>query len=282
MSQPPSRGRWTDRYGVRVNPVTKRTEGHHGLDINSAAGLFLVAPEDGAVISFGVIDGWEVHGRVLIILGRSGWVHWLSHCNNALIDKGAPVREGQTVAVMGLTGQTDGLHVHWETRLDGKRLNPEDWLARTAGHAEPEAPTPIPETPKRKKRPMIHAAYRDDTGTIAVQARPGGRLTQLTGPLEWQGLAAASGAEYAQINNAQMQALGAQFGGFLTSPNFDDARTGQGATILVPADGQPDRYATLGDRAYWIDQATMDDMLAKGAIQVRVPREEIDARTKVE
>lgn len=136
------------------------------------------------------------------------------------------------------------------------------------------------EPPKRRKRTMINAAWRNDSGTIAVQARPGGRVTQLQDINEWNGIHAATGAEFVQVSDAQLDAIGTRFGGFLVSPNFDDERTGQGGTILVPNDGQADRYATLGDRAFWIDQPTMDAMLAKGAVTLTVPRSEINARTK--
>lgn len=179
---------------------------------------------------------------------------------------------------------------YWTVYRDGKLV--ERWhleyFRDRDKHRNDAAPaggeaTPIPapvEPPKRKKRTMmINAAWRDRNDTIAVQARPGGRVTQLQDALEWRGIQAATGAEYAQVENDELASIGARFGGFLTSPNFDDARTGEGSTILVPLDGKADRYATLGDRAYWIDQATMDDMLSKGAIQVRVPREEIVART---
>lgn len=141
MTRPPSRGRYTDRYGVRVNPVTGRTEGHHGLDINAFAGMILCAPEDVRLTSFGVIKGWEVHGRVAVLEGADGWVHWLSHCDRALVRVGSTIREGEDVAVMGLTGQTTGLHVHWETRKGGKRLDPEAWLARpTDNNSRPFEP----------------------------------------------------------------------------------------------------------------------------------------------
>jgi len=165
----------------------------------------------------------------------------------------------------------------WHLEYFRDRDNHRNDAAPAGGEATP-IPAPV-EPPKRKKRAMIHAAWRDDNGTIAVQARPGGRVTQIPDLNEWEAIAAAQGAEYTQVSVDKLAEIGARFGGFLKSPNFDDARTGQGSTILVPMDGQADRYATLGDRAYWIDQATMDDMLSKGAIQVRVPREEIVART---
>lgn len=140
MPRPPSNGVWTNRYGPRRNPITGAEETHHGLDINSAAGLTLVFPEDGTLTHWGPISGWSVHGDVAIIDGDSGTTHWLSHTDRPLAEVGARGREGDDAAVMGLTGQTTGLHVHWETRIGGERRDPEAWLSSTAGR--PTTPSP--------------------------------------------------------------------------------------------------------------------------------------------
>ncbi|MGZ0067846.1 hypothetical protein [Microbacterium arborescens] len=165
------------------------------------------------------------------------------------------------------------------SRFYGARNRIEIGDARPAGKGQQQVvPAEVP-APKRRRKRMVHAAYQDDAGTIAVQARPGGRLTQLKDPLEWRGIAAASGAEYAKVTNAELQALGDRFGGFLESPVFDGAVTGQGATILAPDDARGDFYVLLGEKAFWIDQPTLNSMLARGAVQVTVPRAQIEART---
>lgn len=135
MPRRPSNGTITDPYGTRVNPITGFTETHHGEDIGADAGLLLVAPEDATIIAYGVQAGWEVHGRVCILQGASGWVHWLSHTDRLALGLGvgATLAEGGAAAYMGLTGQTTGYHVHWETRWQGVRLDPEGWLADHAG-----------------------------------------------------------------------------------------------------------------------------------------------------
>lgn len=165
MPRRPSNGQITDPYGTRVNPVTGFTETHHGEDIGADAGLLLVAPEDATIIAYGVQPGWEVHGRVCILQGASGWVHWLSHTDRLALDLGvgATLAEGEAAAYMGLTGQTTGYHVHWETRWQGVRLDPEGWLASFAG-----ADT-RPFTPIKKETPTMHAirqAGQPDSGVI--------------------------------------------------------------------------------------------------------------------
>ena len=165
MPRRPSNGQITDPYGTRVNPITGFTETHHGEDIGADAGLLLVAPEDATIAAYGVQPGWEVHGRVCILQGASGWVHWLSHTDHLAggLGVGSRLVEGGVVAVMGLTGQTTGYHVHWETRWQGVRLDPEGWLASFAG-ADARPFTPI-----KKETPTMHAIRQagvPDSGVI--------------------------------------------------------------------------------------------------------------------
>lgn len=136
--RPPSPGNWSSRYGWRGEGVTRNF--HHGLDIGWAAGRTLVAPEDGEIIHYGRLTGWRL-GIVQIIRGVSGYDHWLAHTDHSLRGLG-PVKEGQPVSVMGDTDAPGQVHVHWETRLNGERLDPEAWLARPAGGDA----TPFPES----------------------------------------------------------------------------------------------------------------------------------------
>lgn len=155
--RPPSPGNWSSRYGWRGEGITRNF--HHGLDIGWAAGRTLVAPEDGEITHYGVVPGWRL-GNVQIIHGVSGYEHWLCHTAHSLRGLGS-VREGQPVSVMGDTGALPGqVHVHWETRLDGARLDPEAWLARPAV----DGSTPfIPATPDRKD-PIMNWVQSEQTG----------------------------------------------------------------------------------------------------------------------
>jgi hypothetical protein len=173
---------------------------------------------------------------------------------------------------------------YWTVYRDGKlaeRWHLEYFRDRDK-HRNDAAPaggeaTPIPapvEPPKRKKRTMINAAWRDRSDTIAVQAVPGGRVTALKDPREWAGIQAATGAEYAQIENSEMQAIFDRFGK-LESPAFDTT-TGAAVQVVVPLDGQADRYQWAGDRLEWID----GDQLAK--LQEQGARTQFLARDQIE
>ncbi|MGD4206340.1 M23 family metallopeptidase, partial [Xanthomonas citri pv. citri] len=100
-----------------------------------------------------------------ILQGASGWAHWLSHTDRLAhgLEVGAVLAEGAPVAYMGLTGQTTGYHVHWETRWEGARLDPEGWLASFA------AADARPFTPIKKEKTTMHAIRQagvPDSGVI--------------------------------------------------------------------------------------------------------------------
>lgn len=183
---------------------------------------------------------------------------------------GAHKRLQQIAGRYGLewTGVNFGEDWHWQTTRGVGRIG-----VPASGGASPFTPAPV-EPPKRKKRTMIYAAWRDKNDTIAVQAVAGGKVTLLKDPTEWAGIQAATGAEYAQVENAQLQAILERFGK-LESPAFDTT-TGAAAQIVVPLDNQPDRYQWAGDRLEWID----GDQLAK--LQEQGARTQFLARNQIE
>lgn len=155
---------------------------------------------------------------------------------------------------------TPGGPVQWDPRAQIQQYNNGQWNGEvdfdramvpdfgqnpvavpTGGDPKPIDPT----QPTRKKENTMFAAYRDTNGTIAVQSRPGGALTLLSDPLVWQGLAAATGTEYAQTDT--LDALRAEFAE-VPYPLFD---TGAAPiSILAPDDGSAARYGEMGGRAW--------------------------------
>jgi hypothetical protein len=119
---------------------------------------------------------------------------------------------------------------------------------------------------------MIAAAYRDPNGTIAVQARLGGALTLIPDPIEWAGIAAATGV---QTFDATVNDLVAKFGQ-VPHPLYDDGR--DPIRILAPDNGGASRYGAIGNRAWPITNTTDLALLEKtGAEVVTLPQASIDA-----
>jgi len=52
------------------------------------------------------------------------------HCQSLKIKTGAIVAQGDTIAAMGMTGIASGVHLHFELIIDGKNVDPEQYLPR--------------------------------------------------------------------------------------------------------------------------------------------------------
>jgi len=160
----------------------------------------------------------------------------------------------------------------WHLEYFRDRDNHRNDAAPAGGEATP-IPAPV-EPPKRKKRSMVHAAWQDKNGTIAVQAVPGGMVTMIGDLNEWKGIHAATGAEFVTVENSELETIFQRFGK-LESPAFDTS-TGAGAQIVVPLDGQADRFQLVGDRIEWINGEQLAELQKAGARTVRLARDQID------
>ncbi len=113
-------------------------DGHKGTDIRVAddetmkAGIPILAPAAGRVIGVrdGTPDGTRVAGQDcgngVVIDHGGGWQTQLCHLANGSVTtaRGNTVTEGQPLALMGRTGQTEFPHVHIAVRRDGAVVDP--------------------------------------------------------------------------------------------------------------------------------------------------------------
>jgi len=65
-----------------------------------------------------------VGGRRVCVRHPSGIESCDYHTSLPLVSIGDRVLRGQPVALIGMTGQTAGPHVHWEATLDGRFVDP--------------------------------------------------------------------------------------------------------------------------------------------------------------
>jgi murein DD-endopeptidase MepM/ murein hydrolase activator NlpD len=94
--------------------------GHLGVDIAAPYGTGLAASINGAITQ----NGWVAVGGLHICVRGGNLEECYYHLSAAYVPVGTTVTKGQIVAAIGLTGVTTGPHVHWETRLDGKIVDP--------------------------------------------------------------------------------------------------------------------------------------------------------------
>ena len=63
-------------------------------------------------------------GNMITIEHGFGMVTRYGHIQKMLKKKGAHVKRGETVALVGNTGRSTGPHLHYEIRLNGLAVNP--------------------------------------------------------------------------------------------------------------------------------------------------------------
>jgi murein DD-endopeptidase MepM/ murein hydrolase activator NlpD len=121
----PTKGWVTSRFGYRESPFTDRREFHNAFDIANREGTPILATAKGRVSYSG--SKW-LYGKTLVIDHGHGMITRYAHCSKLLKNKGDIVERGETIALMGNTGRSTGPHVHYEVRLNGVPVNPENYI----------------------------------------------------------------------------------------------------------------------------------------------------------
>ncbi len=106
------------------NPKTR----HLGLDIAVKTGTPVRATADGAV----AFAGWDAtFGWMVVVKHASDVETMYGHMDTLLVTTGQSLRFGQTLGLSGNTGVSSAPHVHYEVRVRGQAVNPEDHYGKT-------------------------------------------------------------------------------------------------------------------------------------------------------
>ncbi len=124
----PVTGPVTSTFGYRDSPVNGKNEFHLALDIGAAEGTEIGAFADGVVEYIGKSDEF---GLYLKITHANNVSSFYAHCSKLLVHKGDPVTCGQTVALVGDTGNAVGAHLHLTIEKDKIRLDPAHYVAKS-------------------------------------------------------------------------------------------------------------------------------------------------------
>ena len=111
-------------FGHRLNPDTKISEFHTGLDITVKAGTTIKAGHDGTVLKS---EFDAVYGNYVLLDNGQGLQSKYAQCATLLVSAGQTVKKGDPIATVGSTGSAaNGLkpHLHLEVIKDGQFLNP--------------------------------------------------------------------------------------------------------------------------------------------------------------
>ena len=128
---PVSNAQVSSYYSVRKNPQDEeKYEFHRGIDlVPSEENQNIYAFDTGTVEDCG-FD--ESYGNFIILSHENGVETLYAHCENLLAEKGQAVSCGQIIATVGESGDTTGRHLHFEIRVNGKTVNPLDYIDEKA------------------------------------------------------------------------------------------------------------------------------------------------------
>lgn len=121
----PSRGWFTSRFGYRVDPFTGRPEMHAGLDIAAPPGTPVYAPADGVISYVGFEPGY---GKIVSIDHGYGVVTRFAHNSRVFVERGQKVQRRDVISAIGSTGRSSGPHCHYEVRVNGVPVDPENYV----------------------------------------------------------------------------------------------------------------------------------------------------------
>lgn len=103
-----------DAFARRSYPACNNGKGgfHNGFDFGKNSGTNIFAVKDGKVIGSGD-NGRYAYGKWLAIDHGDGLVTLYGHFSSKSASKGASVKAGQQIGVMGTTGYSTGVHLHF-------------------------------------------------------------------------------------------------------------------------------------------------------------------------
>ncbi|MBM7693550.1 murein DD-endopeptidase MepM/ murein hydrolase activator NlpD [Peribacillus deserti] len=100
---------------------------HKGIDIAGPSDPAIKASDNGVVIFAGMSNGY---GNKVIIDHQNGFQTLYGHLDSISVKEGDIVPSGSKIGIMGSTGHSTGVHLHFEIRQNGKLKNPLNYIHR--------------------------------------------------------------------------------------------------------------------------------------------------------
>lgn len=117
--------RLTSGFGFRRDPFKDVLAMHTGVDLMSAYGAAIKATANGVVTRAEMSDAY---GRVVDIRHDNGITTRYAHMSTMEVNEGDHVKRGQIVGRVGTSGRSTGPHLHYETRVNGKPIDPYEFV----------------------------------------------------------------------------------------------------------------------------------------------------------
>ena len=122
----PSRGtgnfKWPADGGYVSSQMGKRWgRVHQGIDIARPSSRSIFASDNGVVTDVGYHG---TYGNRIVISHNNGYKTLYAHLSSIEVKVGQTVPQGSKIGVMGSTGRSTGMHLHFEVFKNGSNINP--------------------------------------------------------------------------------------------------------------------------------------------------------------
>jgi murein DD-endopeptidase MepM/ murein hydrolase activator NlpD len=114
-----------NRFEMIYDPFTEQELPHRGIDYVAQVGDTVVATGAGTVVEVRSHRGF---GLSMKIEHLPKVRTFYAHLGKALVQNGAKVKRGDPIAIIGESGRESSVGLHYEIRLDGVPINPEDYF----------------------------------------------------------------------------------------------------------------------------------------------------------
>lgn len=117
-------------FGEQINPETKTTTTHNGLDFAAPKGTAIYSSFDGVVVLADHVKGYE---EAIIIKHNSELSSLYGNIlpGSYLVKAGDAVKKGQKIAEVG-SSEVKGSHLHFSVFKQGLAVNPNDYFYQSS------------------------------------------------------------------------------------------------------------------------------------------------------
>ena len=205
----PGRGILTSHYGEQ-----REYGPHGGTDIAANSGTALTAVADGEIVDYGSLresgakrgdpTGW---GNFLVYRDDRNYFHLYGHLLNGFKRSGS-IRKGETIAMVGSTGNSSGPHLHWEigTGWTGGLLTGKMDPLSVYGVQDPFSPTGAVSTDSAQTPSLAPQQARSRNISRTMEQR-NGRSAVVIGTPKMQPVASGGGGSPRVIRSGGTNAI---------------------------------------------------------------------------
>lgn len=122
LAQKPISGIITSRFGSRESI---RSFAHNGLDIAAPLGTEIKSACDGTV---SIASYTGSYGNLVVVDCGNGVQIYYGHCSKLFVNVGDKVKAGDVIAAVGSTGNSTGNHLHFEIKINGVSVDPQNYI----------------------------------------------------------------------------------------------------------------------------------------------------------